>query len=453
MVHLYLSSSATPYTPATLKGAWDNTTALQTFHLRTTKGGTGGTTNVSFTEFSADPQFDVLLIRAVSDGFATAGTISGSIDFAATCTESSTLADFVTHLHLWVTAGDSDTVRGTLVDNHIESLATREWAGSATGRRLENPVAVTPVTVQPGDRLVLEVGYRALNTSTAGRAGTMVAGGGGDDAFQGSSSVQNAGWIDVPDPVFDGTRFYLTNTTAPYTPATFKGVWDKTTGSVTAKLGTTKIGANTLLYITKPGGVAAAQNVLWWRGVSDPLAAQTFGGTVNLVAAANEDSISSDSTFRLHIYVTQGDSDLVRGTVIDQYVDPFPAQEFLTSAKALDLAASQTVSAVSCQEGDRLVAEFGFRSESTSGVAYGARLWYGGTGADLVNDQVTNLTVDVGHIDFSQELFEQEMGTGDNTPPARGGRPGPGKSGGNKPGNRPFLGGHLIPRKLRLGAG
>ena len=49
--------------------------------------------------------------------------------------------------------------------------------------------------------------------------------------------------------------------------------------------------------------------------------------------------------------------------------------------------------------------------------------------------------------------FKGIDGGGSNISPAPGGRPGPGKGGGNKPSNRPILGGHIIPRKLRLGAG
>lgn len=198
MARYYPSQSAAPYSPATFHGAWDQTASAVTRSMATTK--VLGQTSQNVSETNASPTWDVLILRAVSGALA-AGTIDGVVDLCVGARQGTTDAEFSTHLHLWVTQGDSDAERGVLVADWVEDVAAREWQGltGMVGRRLAAPVPVTPVAVQAGDRLVLEVGYRAHNATTSSKTGRIYWGGTGADMEDGDTGVE-AAWIDVPDP-------------------------------------------------------------------------------------------------------------------------------------------------------------------------------------------------------------------------------------------------------------
>lgn len=199
------SATAAPYTPATFHGAWDDTASADTKKLRTDKTGTQTSNPVS--ETSASNTWDACVARFVSDGLA-AGTISGTVDFCFGARDGGTAMAASYHVHLWVTQGDSDTARGTLIADYVEA-ASAEWTGvtAQVGQRPVAPIAVTPVTVQAGDRLVLEIGYRANNTITSTATGRLYYGGSGSggDMDNGDASTTKAAWIDVPDPVSAAT--------------------------------------------------------------------------------------------------------------------------------------------------------------------------------------------------------------------------------------------------------
>jgi hypothetical protein len=81
------------------------------------------------------------------------------------------------HVHAYVTVGDTDTLRGTLVNNYTELLGTNEWPTTATGVSPTAAVVLTPVAIVANDRIVIEVGYDARNTSTTSYTGTLWYGG------------------------------------------------------------------------------------------------------------------------------------------------------------------------------------------------------------------------------------------------------------------------------------
>lgn len=67
-------------------------------------------------------------------------------------------------VHIWVVTGDNTgTVRGVLLNNHLDTGNT--WNPSGSNLSLAAPVALTPVDVQEGDRLVIEFGYRVTATT------------------------------------------------------------------------------------------------------------------------------------------------------------------------------------------------------------------------------------------------------------------------------------------------
>lgn len=167
----YLLNQTAPYTPATIRGAWDDSAGAVTRALSTSKTGGGSFTTVARAETNASNTWDVLLYRGVSGPLA-AQTISGTVDVVIGALESNSAADFYWHIHIYATQGDSDTPRGTLLTDYVENT-TNEFPTTATGRALQSAQALTSLAVSAGDRLVVEIGYIARNSVTTSRTGTI----------------------------------------------------------------------------------------------------------------------------------------------------------------------------------------------------------------------------------------------------------------------------------------
>ena len=170
---LYLTTKTAGYSPATLRGEWNQTTAVVTKMLDSGKQSDDAIVVVLSAETNVSDTFDVLLYRGVSGPLA-AQTIACNIDVMLGVYESNAAANFNWHIHIFVTEGDSDTVRATLVDNYVEAAGTNEWGDTVTtsGKAL-NAVQAVDVGISAGDRLVVEIGYIARNTSATSYTGRL----------------------------------------------------------------------------------------------------------------------------------------------------------------------------------------------------------------------------------------------------------------------------------------
>lgn len=171
----YFNNAAAEYTPPTFKGAWDDTAAAVTLLASTDKYAGGTNTSVSRAETTATVDHDVCLLRAVS-GPLDAQTITGTVDIILAGQESLSTADFVTHLHIYVTQGNSDLIRGTLLSDYIETTAN-EWATNSLLRALASAQSLSSVVVSAGDRIVIEYGFQAKNNVTTSFTGLTRYGG------------------------------------------------------------------------------------------------------------------------------------------------------------------------------------------------------------------------------------------------------------------------------------
>jgi hypothetical protein len=170
---LYLTARTAPYTPATIRGAWDDSAAMITRALETVFPAlTGEIASIARAETDASPTWDVGLYRGVSGPLA-AQTIAGTVNVIIGALESNVAADFYWHIHIYVTQGDSDTPRGTLLTNYVENT-TNEWPTTAAGHGLQSAQTLTNIgAITAGDRLVVELGYIARNNVTTSRTGTL----------------------------------------------------------------------------------------------------------------------------------------------------------------------------------------------------------------------------------------------------------------------------------------
>lgn len=182
------------------------------------------------------------------------------------------------------------------------------------------------------------------------------------------------------------TRLYITPTAIPYTPSTIRGAWDATGSPSTGKLNPWPTGSNTA--ITKTETVSTNNyDILFGRWVSDGLlAAHTFGGTFNMSIRAQEANADANAFLHIHVYVTQGDSDTPRGTLINDYVH---STEFSTTNGGYTFS-GVSVSSVAAQVGDRIVIEVGAQLQNTHITSRNIVISYGGT--DNIDLAGTNTT-------------------------------------------------------------
>lgn len=215
------------------------------------------------------------------------------------------------------------------------------------------------------------------------------------------------------------TKLYLTNTAPVYTPATLRGAWDFSGNAVTKALESTKVGGGALTAVTLFEGSATVDyDVLGYRGISGGLAAQTISGTVNVCIGVVEPFGSQDFFWHLHLYVTQGDSDTPRGTLLADYVEvtnEWPVNPNASYAYGVALASAQSLSSLAIQDGDRLVAEIGYVARNNFATLVSGFLCYGteyGSAkvvrtADLtVGGAIGSANIYAGFLSFSNSIAE-----------------------------------------------
>jgi len=205
---LYLTNTAAPYTPPTIRGTWSDKVLNGTSALARRKAGANVT--AAKAETSNSNAWSVLTRRFVSEPINNPGTIQGTFTLVAGWLESNANANMTTQMHLYVTVGSTDVVRGALTALALGggaefpiSGSSQPGAGSAGqtpggpyGIQVVSP-SMTPVAVQTGDRIILEIGFRAANTVTTSYTGTFYYGGTGADLANFELSVTTrAAWID-----------------------------------------------------------------------------------------------------------------------------------------------------------------------------------------------------------------------------------------------------------------
>lgn len=199
----YLSASLAPPANPSFAGGWESTgSALRRMMGRPSLAASTKANN-GVAETSTSDTFDVLNYQFVSEPLAYAGVVCGPLGGFIRATESSGSADDRSQMVVKVVSGDGSTLIGTVLDFDASAL-TDEWPTTSASRRF--PLAFsgtgtkgTPVSFSAGDRIVVEVGYRAHNTSATSFTGTLRAGHtvGGTDFTATAQTADNNPWIDI----------------------------------------------------------------------------------------------------------------------------------------------------------------------------------------------------------------------------------------------------------------
>lgn len=156
----------------------------------------------SLSETSTSGTYDSCQQQFVSKPLA-AQTISGTVKAIMRCAESNVAADMRSQMVIRVVSGDGGTVRGTLLA-HDTSVLSNEW-NLTTLQNRKFPLnwsgggaALTSVVAQAGDRIVVEIGNRAHNTSATQYYGYIETGDGAtnDCAENETDTLQYNPWIE-----------------------------------------------------------------------------------------------------------------------------------------------------------------------------------------------------------------------------------------------------------------
>jgi hypothetical protein len=206
------------------------------------------------------------------------------------------------------------------------------------------------------------------------------------------------------------TTAYALNKSAGYAPATWRGAWDDAAGAVTKALSDDYMAGGEIAYVSRAETVAAnPYGVALLRLVSGPLASQTLQGTLNLLLGVSQQHSDSDFNWHVHAYVTQGDSDTPRGTLVTDYEEDAGTNEWPTVATGKPLNAAVALSELAIQDGDRLVIEIGYTARNTFTASTSGRVYYG-TLSGLYVGNLTNGSTAVssraGFVTFSSAITQ-----------------------------------------------
>lgn len=190
----YLTNTNAPFKPLAGIDAWDQYEGIfeDAHYLGQTPAGAATTSAVA--ETTTTSGWDVLLGQWVSDPATSAGTLGGAGNLMIARAESSDAANFVTYFTVWVTAGSATALRGLA----WSADGTTEWPTTAAA--IGFGVDVAEVEFEAGDRIVVEVGYRANNDQATSYTGTLHYGGTATpDLNTGDSgaNLSRPAWIDL----------------------------------------------------------------------------------------------------------------------------------------------------------------------------------------------------------------------------------------------------------------
>lgn len=149
---------------------------------------------------TAAAEIDVLLRQYVLSSPLAAQTISGTVKGRFSAYQSTVAADARAQVAIRIVSSDGLTVRGTLLDFDTDALTpSSEFPTVSTnmGFPRGGARALASVAAQAGDYLVVEIGYRAHNTTTASRSAAVTFGDSAAvDLSEGGGGAGNRPWIE-----------------------------------------------------------------------------------------------------------------------------------------------------------------------------------------------------------------------------------------------------------------
>ena len=192
----------------------------------------------------------------------------------------------------------------------------------------------------------------------------------------------------------------MTSAPATYTPTTLRGTYNDSTLSANSfQLSREKSGANAAASLAETSTTNNYKGFLG-KWVTDPLVGGsiTTSDGITPTMARDETNASANMTVYITVFVTVGDTDAVRGTLIVPFVG---ATEFATTSTAFSFALTFD-NAVTVIRGDRICMEIGYNAANTSATSFTGTVRYGGTDAtDLATTGTTGVTTRSPWVDWT----------------------------------------------------
>ena len=159
----YLPSAGAAAVSPAYQAAWENSSQAGA-RLRCVVGKTvSAMASITTNEVSATNNYDMLSRQYVSDQIA-AQTISGTVFGQIRTSEANIAANADPAIIIYVVNSTGTEVRGTLL-SYFPAAQTNEYAlTTLTNRMFPASKALSSVTAQDGDRIVIEIGTRMINT-------------------------------------------------------------------------------------------------------------------------------------------------------------------------------------------------------------------------------------------------------------------------------------------------
>lgn len=154
--------------------------------------------------------YDALAVQFVSAETLNAGTISGTFSLVVKVLENNSGADMFIQVVIRVMSGDGSTTTGTLyAGNTATTLGStgdpNQEVPTTAATRIYNAVSLSSVSANAGDRIVVDIGVRALNTTNIGRQTTFTWGdpvAGSDYALTAGLTSSDVPWIEFSQDLF-----------------------------------------------------------------------------------------------------------------------------------------------------------------------------------------------------------------------------------------------------------
>jgi hypothetical protein len=201
----YLNSGTAQTVSPAFSSGWESTTSAS--RRRMGLPARASSTKISvgpFSETSASNTFDRLAYQFTSDPLPNDAVICGPIrGFVRVSENNQADADLRSQMHVRVVSADGSTTIGTLLDFDASALVD-EWPLTEASRKFplnytDPGTNATPVTVSAGQRIVVEIGFRAHNTTTSSRGGVFRTGHtyGGTDFSATDQTTDLNPWFDI----------------------------------------------------------------------------------------------------------------------------------------------------------------------------------------------------------------------------------------------------------------
>lgn len=167
----YLPSTGTPGQTPNYDAGWEQVTAADRRNMHTAKIASSMTDKAD-AETSNNSAYDVLLRQYIStktyEAFSFLTSQTWKLQVRAV--ESGSAADMFVAIIAKVISGDGGTVRGTIVNFLVDT--TEITHVTLTNRSMSGNIS-NNVSMQSGDRILLEIGFRATNSKTTSYTGTL----------------------------------------------------------------------------------------------------------------------------------------------------------------------------------------------------------------------------------------------------------------------------------------